>query len=271
MAERDEGALQVWSAEDAVALRTAKLKLEHPGLAARLADLIGSPIEVVLKRLPKGWQEKGGDLTQAALMTALEVALKTLRNKPTKRSRERFHKIAVVGTGGLGGFFGLSAVAVELPVTTAVILRSIADIARSEGHDLSRLSVKLACLEVLALGGSRSKDDAAKTGYWAVRTSLARYLEQAASYVAKGGIGGAKSAPPLVRLTAAIASRFGVVVEEELAAKAIPVLSAGTGAAVNLAFMNHFQEMARGHFIVRRLEKKYGTESVRKAYDELEV
>jgi len=271
MAERDEGALQVWSAEDAVALRTAKAKLEHPGLAARLADLIGSPIEVVLKRLPKGWQEKGGDLTQAALMTALEVALKTLRNKPTKRSRERFHKIAVVGTGGLGGFFGLSAVAVELPVTTAVILRSIADIARSEGHDLSRLNVKLACLEVLALGGSRSKDDAAKTGYWAVRTSLARYLEQAASYVAKGGIGGAKSAPPLVRLTAAVASRFGVVVEEELAAKAIPVLSAGTGAAVNLAFMNHFQEMARGHFIVKRLEKKYGTESVRKAYEALEV
>jgi hypothetical protein len=270
MADKDEGVLQAWSAEDAASLRTARQKLEYPGLAARLADLLGTPIEVMLKRLPKGWQEKGGDLIQAALMTALDVALGTLRNKPTKRSNERFHKILVVGTGGLGGFFGLTAVALELPVTTAVILRSIADIARSEGHDLSRLNVKLACLEVLALGGSRPKDDAARTGYWAVRASLARYLEQAASYVAKSGIGGAKSAPPLVRLTAAIASRFGIVVEEELAAKAIPVLSAGTGAAVNLAFMNHFQEMARGHFIVKRLEKKYGTESVRNAYQELE-
>jgi hypothetical protein len=270
MADRDEGALQAWSAEDAASLRTAKLKLEYPGLAARLADLLGSPIEVMLKKLPRGWQEKGGDLIQAALMTALDAALGTLRNKPTKRSNERFHKIVVVGTGGLSGFFGLGAVALELPVTTAVILRSIADIARSEGHDLSRLNVKLECLEVLALGGSRPKDDAARTGYWAVRASLARYLEQAASYVAKSGISGAKSAPPLVRLTAAIASRFGIVVEEELAAKTIPVLSAGTGAAVNLAFMNHFQEMARGHFIVKRLEKKYGTESVRNAYQVLE-
>jgi len=58
MAERDEGALQVWSAEDAVALRTAKLKLEHPGLAARLADLIGSPIEVVLRGCRRGGRRR---------------------------------------------------------------------------------------------------------------------------------------------------------------------------------------------------------------------
>ena len=34
-------------------------------------------------------------------------------------------------------------------------------------------------------------------------------------------------------------------------------------------FMNHFQDMARGHFIVRRLEHRHGTEVVRAAYQRI--
>jgi hypothetical protein len=41
------------------------------------------------------------------------------------------------------------------------------------------------------------------------------------------------------------------------------------GAAVNLAFIEHFQEMARGHFTVRRLERVYGADAVRGEYDHL--
>jgi hypothetical protein len=33
--------------------------------------------------------------------------------------------------------------------------------------------------------------------------------------------------------------------------------------------MNHFQEMARGHFVILRLEKKYGSYLVEKTYREL--
>jgi hypothetical protein len=38
---------------------------------------------------------------------------------------------------------------------------------------------------------------------------------------------------------------------------------------VNYAFMEHFQEMARGHFIVRRLERVYGKNVVRTEYERL--
>jgi hypothetical protein len=31
--------------------------------------------------------------------------------------------------------------------------------------------------------------------------------------------------------------------------------------------MDHFQEMARGHFVVRRLERKYGPELVQANYE----
>jgi hypothetical protein len=37
---------------------------------------------------------------------------------------------------------------------------------------------------------------------------------------------------------------------------------------INSIFIDHFQDMARGHFIVRRLEKKYGEELVQLAYKE---
>ncbi len=40
-------------------------------------------------------------------------------------------------TGGVSGFFGLAALPVELPVTTTLMLRAIADIARHNGEDLS--------------------------------------------------------------------------------------------------------------------------------------
>ena len=43
------------------------------------------------------------------------------------------------------------------------------------------------------------------------------------------------------------------------------------GAAVNLAFIEHFQDVARGHFTVRRLERVYGAEIVRAEYDRLKM
>jgi hypothetical protein len=42
----------------------------------------------------------------------------------------------VATTGGVGGLFGLPALAIELPISTTIMLRSIADIARSEDEDI---------------------------------------------------------------------------------------------------------------------------------------
>lgn len=44
------------------------------------------------------------------------------------------------------------------------------------------------------------------------------------------------------------------------------MIGAASGALVNTIFINHFQDMARGHFVVRRLERRYGPELVRKTY-----
>jgi hypothetical protein len=157
---------------------------------------------------------------------------------------------------------------VELPVSTTVILRSIADIARSHGEDLAAPVTKVACMEVFALGSRSKADDAGETGYFAVRGALAQAVSEATSYLAQK-TAARQTAPALVRFITQIAERFGVAVSEKIVAQGIPVLGAGGGAFINLLFMDHFQDMARGHFTVRRLERTYGKDEVKAEYTKL--
>ena len=256
--------------EDLEALRGAKRRLESPSLTAKISNVLGTPLEAGLKMLPARWHRTISSVTQSALLRALEISIRTIGRPEPRRSRDWLHKALVTGTGTAGGAFGLVALPVELPLSTGLMLRSIADIARSEGHDVSQLDVKLACLEVFALGGSQSGDDAAETGYWMVRGALSRYMADAASHLARVGLTD-KSAPAVVRFVAQVAARFGVVVSEEVAAQLVPVVGAVSGGVINYLFMNHFQDIARGHFVVKRLEKKYGLAMVRQAYEELAV
>jgi hypothetical protein len=252
---------------DLAALGRAKKLLENPGFIARLAGAVGTPVEKLLHALPEKAATSIEKATKAALEKALKVALATLGGDSGHEPSNIWHKIAVAATGALGGAFGLLALPIELPVSTTIMLRSVADIARAKGEDLRTPEAALACIEVFALGGRSKEDDAAESAYYAVRIALGEAVSEAAAYVA--GEAAAEAAPALVRLIAAIAERFGVVVTEKVAAEFIPVIGGIGGAAINLAFMDHFQEMAEGHFTVRRLERKYGAELVRVEYDKL--
>ncbi|HWD20239.1 MAG TPA: EcsC family protein [Verrucomicrobiae bacterium] len=257
----------IFSARDLADLRQARALLENPSYTVRLSNLIGSPIEKALTLLPKGWNAKVNDIAKAALYGALDLAIASTRPRRLHTpASNRWHKILVGASGGIGGAFGLAALAVELPVSTTIMLRSIVEIARSEGHDPTAVATKLDCLEVFAFNGVNRTSNPNETAYWVTRLALSQSVTDAAAYLAgKSAI--EKTAPAVTRLVAAIASRFGVIVSEEAAAKAMPVLGAVGGSVANVIFMDHFQQMARGHFIVRRLEKKYGQEAVRERYE----
>ncbi len=253
------------STSELAELRMARSLLENPGFTARLANLVGSPIEKGFKLLPKGWNEQVNKATHAALMKALHLAVKSLGSRKGSGSSEIFHKVLAGTSGMVGGAFGLAALPVELPLSTAVMLRSIADIARSEGHDLAQMETRLECLEVFALGTPLKHGDTADSIYWATRAALSKTVSEAAAHLAQRGASDT-AAPALVKLVNAIASRFGVIVSEEIAAKALPVIGAVGGGMTNVLFMAHFQDMARAHFTIIRLEKKHGTEFIHKCY-----
>jgi hypothetical protein len=262
--------LPVLTAQEMADLTLAKSLLECPSLTARLAAIIGEPIEKGFKQMPQDWAEKVQEATRIALSKALELAMVTLDRQQPRQASEWFHKVLVGASGGAGGLFGLAALPIELPITTTLMLRSIADIARSEGFDMADLPVRLSCLEVFALGSRRTDGQESASDYWSVRSELEDVMVEASSYLALRGLV-KKSAPAVVRLVGAVASRFGAVVAQQMAAKAIPMVSAATGTIINVMLINHFQEMARGHFIVKRLEAKYSFDGIRQIYQSAPV
>ena len=242
--------------------------LESPAFAIKLANYIGAPVEHLLAAMPEGISVAVRKATGVAIHKALHAALKTMPKGNGHSPAKRLHKVGVGLSGGIGGFFGLASLAVELPISTTIMLRSIAAIAKSEGEDLVDPAAQLACIEVFALGGKSASDDASDTSYYAIRAALARTVSEAASFIAERGLA-VEGAPPIVRFIAQIAARFGIVVSEKVAAEMVPIAGAAGGAAVNLMFLDYFQKVASGHFVVRRLERVYGREAVEAHYERL--
>jgi hypothetical protein len=256
------------SSPDIEDLRTAKRLLEIPGLAARISNYVGAPIEQGIALLPKKWNAAVNAATRKSIEAALDVALWSLDHKRAAAPSNRWHKLAAGTAGAAGGVFGLSALALELPVSTTIMLRSIADIARSQGENLQLPEARLECVQVLALGAGTSSGDASETGYFAARAAMAKAVSDAVQHLASRGLS-QQGAPALVRLIALIASRFSVVVSEKAAAQAVPVLGALGGAVINTLFIDHFQDMGKGHFTVRRLERAHGRDAVKRIYEKL--
>jgi EcsC family protein len=256
-----------FSPADQEALAAAVRRLEHPSLAGRLAALASKPAGLVQRALPAAASVAVARATEQALKRALDVALFSLRSARLRGGR-KVHSGLACTSGAIGGAFGLAALTIELPISTTIMLRAIAAIAHEEGENLSDPRTRLACLEVLALGGSSPDGKDADTDYFAIRAMLARGLVEIADFaIDKGTV--REGAPLLARFMTKIASRFGIAVSQKIAAQAVAVIGSVGGAAVNLAFAEHFQDVARGHFTVRRLERAYGAEPVRAEYERL--
>jgi hypothetical protein len=276
--------------DDLAVLARAKRALTTEPLAMKLAGAVGAPIERMMARLPAAANDTIAEATRRALGKCLDVALATLPRADARpgssltaatpatadagvrvaKPWNRLHKLAVATTGAAGGAFGLLALPAELPITTMLMFRSICDIARSEGEDLRAADAQLECLAVFGIGGGAARaDEDADLGYFVARGALAQAISKASSELASKGVA-AHGAPALMRFMNAIAARFSAQVSEQVAAKSVPALGAVLGALVNTVFIDHFQQTAQAHFAIRRLERRYGADLVRTAYQAID-
>ena len=129
--------------------------MEHPGLAARLAEIAGKPIELVVRRSLRWCLKAVAAAATKALEAALSVAFRTMKNEP-KAASSPLHKALEPTSGAVGGSFGLAALPIELPISTIIMSRSIGDVARSEGEDLTDPETASNCFQVFALGGLKA-------------------------------------------------------------------------------------------------------------------
>jgi hypothetical protein len=249
--------------DDLAALSAAVAVLEGTSLPVRLAAMVGGSVEALKRRLPEGAQRMIEGAVRRALEGAMQAALRSdPRRNPTPLSGAWLHRGLLAASGAAGGALGLPGTLVELPVSTTLLLRRIAAIAAEQGEDLTDPMVHAECLQVFALGGRDPTDDDAESGYFALRIALAEAL--------KGAVGRGLGAM-LPGFVGVVASRFGGPVGVKLSAQAAPVVGAAGGAAVNLAFLEHFSGTAQAHFTVRRLERQYGPALIRAGYEALRV
>lgn len=254
------------SAADRKALVRAVECLERRGFAARLADYAGEPVNRVVRMFPRIANDRLNAIVRSSILKCLDWAIGSLGEASAPPATWLSTAMAGV-TGGVSGVFGLAALPIELPLTTTLMLRSIAEIARHQGEDLTEISGRLACVEVFALGGASTENNA-NVGYYATRTFLARLTGEASAYLMERGLASA-SAPAVTGFVGEITTRYGVLVSDKVVAEAVPLVGALGGAAVNAIFMDHFQRIAEGHFTIRRLERRYGAATIQRLYAEL--
>ena len=230
-----------------------------------IGKVLGPGVDLVARFTPGQVRETLTSVLDTALAKAFDTVLLSVDRRgdgltglnwlDRSLSSKWIDRAAATVSGALGGSGGIATTIIEMPITTAFLMRAIAQIAVREGEDLNSDEGKLQCLQIFALGSPTSGE--LDGGYYAMRVGLAEFLPK---MVEK------PLSELLPKLIFKIAERFQVSVATKLSAQSIPAIGAVTGAAINLAFITHFEDRARGHFTVRRLERKYGVGAVRTAY-----
>ena len=235
-----------------------------------VGKFIGGSLDVAARFLPKAFRVNGSAMLESVLAKAFDRVLLTVDRDGKGLTGHRWldaplssswiDGASAILAGAFGGVGGLATTAIELPITTAFLMRAIAQIAVREGEDLQTDEGKLECLKVFAFGGRSSGDDAADTGYYSVRLAVAEAVPKLAHKTLQ---------ELLPKLLARVAQRFSVPVTAKVGSQAAPGIGGAAGALINLAFVDHFERKALGHFRLRRLERAYGAELIRQHYEVL--
>jgi hypothetical protein len=254
--------------------------LEHPSLAIRIANSVGKPVEFLHEKLPEKYRNMLSSAVNASLLKCVEVAVKSIPQNSAADAnigilnKSRLHVATASGLGALGGFVGLASIPIELPITTTIMLRSIAEIAKENGEDLSQPEALLECIQVFAMGARESADDdSVNSAYLQSRIAFSNLVNKSAQFMARHSAREVlsaiekKTAPDLVLFISRIAARFKIVVSEKMVAQIVPILGAIGAAALNGFFTDHFNNVAHYHYGIKKLERKYGLKIVQ---DEIE-
>lgn len=188
-----------------------------------------------------------------------------------------FHRIAAVASGAAGGSLGVLTATADVGVSTMLILRSVQEIAREYGEDLSEPDALADCLSVLAMGGPRSEDDGLDHEFWEIRLGLKIAIREDALLKAmnaglKNPVGkmaiNSKFITKILESEAfkRVVERFGIKTLEAFAGKAVPVVGALSGAYINYAFLSYYQKMAHVLYRLKKLEKAYDKDQVVSCY-----
>lgn len=206
------------------------------GPVIRLVNRLGGAFEAQLSALPESVRGQIERVIAQALEASYGVAARTPDLGP------RGPMAAVIASGAAGGAGGLPTAVAELPVTVTLFLNAIRAEARAAGFDPNEDWVRAECLRVFSAGSPLTQDDGVNTSFIGSRLAL--------------------TGSAVRNLIATIAPKLAAVLGQKLAAQAIPVLGAVSGATLNAAYLAFYREVARVRFALLKLAEVHGTEAV---------
>lgn len=221
---------------DALARRYSRAN----GPVMRLVNGLGTKLESQLSVVP----EKYRGQIEGAVAQALAAAYGLAGRAPDMG--ERGPVMAVMASGAAGGAGGLATSIAELPVTVTLMLNAIRAEARAAGFDPDDDGVRAECLRVFGAGSPLASDDGVNTSFITARLTVTGQAVQ--------------------NLITTIAPKLAAVLGQKVAAQAVPVLGAVSGAALNAAFLAYYREIARIRFALLRLAEVHGAEPVLEAF-----
>jgi hypothetical protein len=231
-------------------LRTPDLQVEIAALARRharangpvmrLVNGLGTRLETQLAAVPDRYRAQ----IERATAQALELAYGLAARAP--EMGERGPVVAVMASGAAGGAGGMATALAELPVTVTLMLNAIRAEARAAGFDPDDPAIRAECLRVFGAGSPLAQDDGVNTSFITARLTLTGQAVQ--------------------NLITTIAPKLAAVLGQKLAAQAVPVIGAVSGAALNATFLNYYREIARIRFALLRLAEVHGAELVTEAF-----
>ena len=133
------------------------------------------------------------------------------------------------------------------PLTITVILHAIRREAVAAGYDPDDPWIRAEALRSFGSGSPVAADDGIDTSFLSARLTL--------------------TGPALQKLIATVAPKLAAALGQKLAAQAVPVLGAISGAALNAAFLSYYRETAAIRFALLRLAEQHGAEPVLTAFE----
>jgi hypothetical protein len=239
----DTPSLPALADPDAVLDRAAEEYLAARGRLMAALEQAGRFVQMGLARLPMEVQRAAAERAREGLEIAFRAAILGL-DPAARREHAGAYRLTGALAGALGGFGGFATTLAELPVTTGLIMRSVADIARARGLDLEDPEVRAACIEVFAFGGPLDEDDDQDLAFWMTRLA----------------------GQEIAQLIAGVVTRYAPAVLTKLGAQAVPLAGAAVGAGLNLVYMDFYQRIARVVFALQPLEAAAGRAATRRRF-----
>jgi hypothetical protein len=229
-------------------------------LDTRIAELAvlyrqaNGPVMSLVNRLSGSFEKQIGLVPQAYRAQIEQVVARALSASYTVAGQadrlpdagHRGRLAAAMATGAAGGAGGLATAVAELPLTITLILNAIRQEARAAGFDPDRPDIRAECIRTFGAGSPLVADDGINTSFLSARLTL--------------------TGPAVQRVIATVAPKLAAALGQKLAAQAVPVLGAISGAALNAAFLGYYRDMARIRFALLALAERHDADVVLAAF-----